>query len=383
MFTIKSYLLPALSIFAPVQAKTPVHRVVKHIHVIGELKDGFAHKAEVPAQPKPANKTPTLSYLKAVEAGKIPHSGWYGPTPKEIIKGYRKDYDEIINLVIKREKELCTDYYVFYHGLSNSWNIFQDFLKQLDKFLAISGKQHDFEFLRLWHEAKKEVEANKFIDKELQNGYNEAIKTFVCVNLSLFGNMYSSASHTFGYFKDNLGGGYSGSHLNETLLKSLFMNYGLDSTYIKDLINLNQKYATKEGRLEQIFIPKEKVDQYVYLSSAGTTPWPAPIVSSIWDSHNYRHTKIAPILDKYIDDPSSISNFNDLQARLLCSQDFMLNPTGGVKIFKYTTMKDKDAQAYEKELKQISDKIFSEWISTKAYQNIKKTSLGRLIEFMK
>lgn len=390
MFTIKSYLLPALSVFALARATDPVaaftnatniQQIVKHIHVMGELKELFIKKTEAPAKPVHTTKTPTLSYLKAVENGKVVMTGWgYSKSAKDTIKEYKKEYGAIIDQALEREQELCSNYYVFYHGLPNSFHIFQDFLKELNKFQNITDKKKNFEFLRMWHSAKEEIEANDFINNEIGKGYQEAIKTFVCVNLSLFGNLYDSASHSFGYFKDN---DKVNTNLTEQLLKELFGYYGINTAHITELMNLNKKYITKEGRLFQIFIPKEKVDQYVYLSSAGTAPWPTSIVPSIWDSKLYRHTKIAPILDKYIEDASSIANFDSLQARLLCSKDFMLHPTGGVKIFKYETIKNKDAQNYQKELKELCDKIFAEWISSKSYQQINKTGLGRLLEFMK
>lgn len=385
MFTIKSYLLPVLSIFAPVKAAN-ILPIVNHVHVIGELKELFIKKAEAPSKPARATKTPTLSYLKAVESGKVA-LGWYGgKTAKDIIKDYKKEYGVIIDQAIEREKEFCQNYYVFYHGLPNSFHIFQDFLKNLHAFMEIMSKSGEFEFFRMWHEAEMKIDANKYITDELaRSGYindwtPQVAKTLISVNLSLFGNLYNSASHTFEYFKDNL---KSNPLFTEELFKRLFKHYGFNSVYIKELMDLNQKHVTKEGRLIQAFIPKDKVDQYVYLSWGGGTPYGTPIDNSIFDTTLGRHTKIAPILDKYIENIESIIDFNNLQGRMLCSQDFMLHPTGGVKIFKYVTIKDKNAQEYQNKLKEISDKIFSEWINSKAYQNIKKTSLGRLLDFMK
>ncbi|CAN5126392.1 hypothetical protein BH09DEP1_BH09DEP1_6610 [soil metagenome] len=373
MFTIKkSYLLPLLSFCVSAEGM-PIARIVNHIHLISGLKEHFAKKVEVPVR-KRATKTPTLSYLKAVEDGKIVHNGW-GPNPINTIKQYRSDYKQIVDLAIDRELQYCNDYYVFYHGLSNSFNVFQDFLKEFNAFLNVSGKKLDFEFLRMWQDAEKQIDANKWLAS--RPGY--IINTLIFVNLSLFGNLQNGSSHSFGYFKDNISGGI---HLTDSLLRKLFTHYGLDSKYVSDLITLNQKYLTPEGGLIQFFIPRDKVDQYVYLGGGSATTYGTPLVPSVWDAGLGRHTKIATILDKYIDDIGSIKNFDYLQACILSSQDFLLDPNQDIKMFKYVTIKDKDREQYQKELKQICNKMFSEWIKTQSYINTESTVLGRLMSLM-
>lgn len=373
MFYLKSSLFSLLSLFSFTGAKTIHPSLVNHVHLIGELKEQFAKK-EMVTKPTRTTKTPTLAYLKAVEEGKIPYGGW-GPKPQDVINQYQKNYKQIIDLAIEREQQYCNDYYVFYHGLGNSFNIFQDILKEFHAFLQISGKKVDFEFLRMWHEAEKEIDANAWLSRK--PGY--VINTLIFVNLSLFGNLQNGGSHSFGYFINNAGGN---TLFAEQLMNRLFAHYGLKSSYVKELTNLNQKYVAKEGTLIQFFIPKDKVDQYVYLGGGSATTYPTPIVSEVWDNTLGRHTKIAPILDKYINDLGSITNFDYLQACILSSQDFLLNPKQDIKMFKYVTIKDSDREQYKKELKQICDRMFAEWIETQSYKNLKDTSLGRLIDYM-
>lgn len=376
MFAVKSGLFSLVSLFSFAQAKTNHPPLVNHVNVMSELKEHFAKKEQTTPKPTRTDKTPTLAYMKAIEAGKFPWCGWGSNPAASAIKQYRKDYGTIIDLAIDRERQYCNDYYVFYHAHPNSFHVFHDFLKHAWAFLNISGKRADFEFLRMWQEAKNEIDVNKYL--ATSSGYD--IDTWVCANLSLFGNLGDSICHSFAYFKDNL---KQNIFLTETLLKRFFTHYGLNSSYVKDLINLNQNYTTKEGRLVQFFIPKDKVDRYVYLSSTGSATWPIPIVSSIWDNRLGRHTKIAPILDKYIDDIASITNFDSLQARILYSKDFMLDPSNDLKIFTYITIKDADKQRYDKELKDICSKIFAEWIKKEAHKNLEDTRLGRLIDLMK
>lgn len=379
MLSFKSTLLSALSLFSlgKTEAVTRSPLLVNHVNLIGELKEHFARKEQKPPIPARTNKTPTLSYLKAIDEGKLPYQAFWGqPKPADVIKSYRKDYKEIVDLAIDREQQFCNDYYVFYHGLANSFNVFQDFLKEFNGFLHVSGKKIDFEFLRMWQEAEKKIDANEWLSR--RPGY--VINTLIFVNLSLFGNLQNNSSHTFGYFKDNVGGN---TYLPQSLLSRLFSHYGLNSSYLAELINLNQKYATNEGSIIQFFIPKDKVDQYVYLGGGSATTYRSPIVPSVWDSKLGYHTKIAPILDKYINDTGSISGFDNLQACILSSQDFLLSPNQDIKMFKYTTIKDNDLQNYKQEFKNICDKIFTEWIQKKTHKNLDATRLGRLIDLMK
>lgn len=375
MLSFKSTLLSALSLFSlgKTEAVTRPPLLVNHVNLIGELKEHFARKEQKPPIPARTNKTPTLSYLKAIDEGKL--LPYWGGKPADVIKSYRRDYKEIVDLAIDREQQFCNDYYVFYHGLPNSFNVFQDFLKEFNGFLHVSGKKIDFEFLRMWQEAEKEIDANKW----LARGPRYIINTLIFVNLSLFGNLQNGGSHTFGYFKNN--NNFS-PYLTQSLLGRLFSHYGLNSSYLTELMNLNQKYVTNEGSIIQFFIPKDKVDQYVFLGAGGAMPYGSPIVPSVWDNQLGYHTKIAPILDKYINDTGSISGFDNLQACILSSQDFLLNPNQDIKMFKYTTIKDNHREQYRKELKQICNRMFSEWARTQSYQNMDGTGLGRLLKIM-
>ncbi len=375
--------------FAPSFAR-PKHNILPHITMVQALKEHFARTIQKIETPTFTDATPTLSYLDAVKRNKV--IGWFfggsNVAEKEIEK-YKKEYGDIIDLAIERERRYCSDYYVFYHGLPNSFHIFHDILKELHTLMAISRHPQQFEFFRMWHEAEKQIKIKKYMDDEEGGSLGahwwsdfspHLAKTLISVNLSLFGNLFNSSSHSFGYFKDN-------SKVNigftEKLLKELFKHFGFDASYVSHLIALNEKFKTSEGMLLQIFIPKDKVDDYVYLSQAGGTPYRTVIDDKIYDNKRNRHMKIAPLLDQYIKDPTGMGDFDNFQARMLCSQDFMLNPEGGVKIFKYTTMKESDSKKYHKELKRITGDIFTDWLSAESYKNIEKTSLGRLIDYMR
>ena len=72
-----------------------------------------------------------------------------------------------------------------------------------------------------------------------------------------------------------------------------------------------------EGNLLQIFIPKNKVDQCVYLARAFGTPYESVIAPAAYDYAKKRHTRIGPVLEKYINNPASIVDLDRLQGRRL------------------------------------------------------------------
>lgn len=390
MFIIKSHLISLFSFFAPAQPLTvqpfaqPVDRplILKHIEVLSELKKEFAKKNPLKL-PDYTDKTPTLAYLK--EAPNV-LSEWH----KAELETRKTKYATFIAPIIQNEKKYCNDYYVFYHGQLSAFRIFQDFLKELYTAINIHQPIDEFEFMRMWHLAEKELIAQSFIDKEegeqlgtkwWADSRADLMKNMMCVNLSLFGNMWWCGESSFYYFMNN-----SSAFVTESLISKLFTElfdfYGFSPKYIDELVALNKLIATKEGNLMQILVPKEKVDDYVYLSQPGGTPYRTKI-DSTFDKHKNRHIKISTILDQYIKDPSVLKDFDQYQARVLLSKDCMLNPDSGVKIFRYTTVNDSEMGKYKKELKQITNKIFTQALGQKTIKNLTNTGLGKLLELLK
>lgn len=246
----------------------------------------------------------------------------------------------------------------------------------------------EFEFLRMWHAAEKKFNANEFIDAEegwsLGHHYwndhrADLVKNMMCLNLSLFGNFSNSGECTFYYFTSSLS--LSAPYL-DTLLGELFDNFGFNKKYISDLTRINDGLVTTEGNLMRIFVPKDKVDDYIYLSHAYGTPYRDKIDVSVFDSKKNRHTRISTILDRYSANPTSIADADRLQARVLLSQDCMLNPESGVKIFRYTTAKDNEMKKYKQAVKNVATEVFSNAVAQRTFKGIRNTKLEKLLSYV-
>lgn len=357
--------------------------VLAHIQVLQELKQRIERAAK-PVQNQKTDRIPTYAHVKAVEAGGL-DAGW-GSYYKSRIIDDQKSQPEIVRKAIEREKELCSDYYVFYHGQNQVFRAFQDFLKELYTLVSIHAPLHEFEFLRMWHKAEKTFDTQEFIDKEegwhpgtvsWNDHRSDLVKNMLCVNLSLLGGF--TGERTFDYFT----GGCSISLSSiDGIMNELFNDFGFDKKYLSQIDTINKSFVTPTGNLMQIFIPKNKVDDYVYLSQPFGTPHRQKIVDDVFDDKKKRHTKISPILDAYYKGADPITIFDPLQARILLSQDCMLNPESGVKIFRYTKATDQEIQKYKDQVKAVAQRVFADAIEKGTFKNISNTCLGRLLKYL-
>lgn len=367
--------LPFLASAKPDQR--PLHNIVSHVSILQELKERFAKQEPQPFFTRVV-RTATESHLKMMK------DDW---TVKEAQSSYKKLVDE----VIAKEKEFCGTHYVFYHGQMAEHYILQDFQKQLYQFLSVRVPIKDFEFLRTWSSAREQIDANNYIDNhEKTTGYwndHDSLlkKDMACVNLALFGNITNMGECTWYYFITNSNVGPVNI---EMLLKNIFDEFNLNQSYIPKLLALFKKVDIKKGLLQQIFVPKEKVDQCVYLAHAFGTPYRASILDAIFDTKKQRHTSISKILDHYQANPEKISGLDTLQARVFFAQDIMLNPDSGVKIFRHSANDIGDRLPYESELHAIMQELFNDWLTSGRYQkilgkqSIAKTPLVKLLGFI-
>lgn len=375
------YLLGLMAFLPANKAQKPIVPLLGHIQVLQELKQQIQAKDN--SKLTRTEQIPTKAHVAAVEAGGL--EGVYG-SYKTRIAHDKANYKELYDKAIEREHELCGTHYVFYHGQNSVFRVFQDFLKELYTLVNIDAPLQEFEFLRMWHKAEKTFKSQEFIDKEeywsLGSAYwndhrSDHVKNMLCVNLSLLGGL--TGERTFDYF---LGSTSISLARIDTLMQDLFDDFGLDRKYLLDLYAVNKAFVTPTGNLLQIFIPKEKVDDYVYLSHPFGTPHRTKIIDAIFDAKKVRHTKIAPILDAYYKGATPITIFDPLQARILLSQDCMLNPNSGVKIFRYTKASDAEIQKYKDQVKALANKVFADAFEKGTFKNIFNTPLHRLLKYV-
>ena len=338
--------------------------VVKHISILQELKERLCQpKKETPTL-VPSNNNrmcQTEAHSKALSI----ENPYYIQSLKETQATYKK----LVDPIIKKEKEMMHSHFVFYHGQQAYLSLLHDFLKELYQFMMIHGTLKNFELLRTWYEAFEQVDANRFIDAE-ENGilsyWNDhkpfLVKNMMCANLALFGNATNTGESSWQYFLCD-------RSINppkiESILTEIFSALNLDTKYISQLLDIHTAVTFPSGILQQIFIPKDKVDKFVYLSRAYGTPYRTPIIERYFDRMKQRHTSIAPILDLYQTAPEKINNIDCLQARIIFSQDMILNPQNDIHIIRYTTADQNAIHAYQKQLKKLTQEIFTDWLSKK------------------
>jgi len=368
--------------------------LVKHLDLMRELKTTIVDKydTQVAHAKKSELDAPTDAHTKISYLKTIIDSQW---------GSFLKKNKKFVDSILDHEREHIDDYYVFYHAQRKELRIFQDFLKEIYEYFQVTQSLKSFQFLRFWKEMPISVDANTFIDDNNKKGYwNDTAggmyKLLLSVNLSLFGSCtaISSSECTFDYFMN------CRSIINidiREIFKEIFKVFNFDQKYINKLVALNKICETKEGTLFQFFIPKELVDHCAYLSHAFGIPYTSHVPGSDFDPAKGRHQTISRTLDvyrkgpglidgykkdpamKYLPDQNIADMVDKMQGRLIFSRDMLLNPSSGIKIYRYTTASDNAMAEYTEQLKKIAHQIFVDWLQTKhACDNIQGTKLDQL-----
>lgn len=271
-------------------------------------------------------------------------------------------FENLINDVIKKEVEFKDNYYVFYHGQKREFLLLQDLYAGLNQ--AINKKTlKDFVQLRLPDsDLKKFRTVLEFLKESIKNGeiknsmFDELshIRKFIlAVNPSLFGNNYNWGESTFSYFINSSNASYidisnlvqqTFEHFN---LKHLYPKYQEEIVSISALLSAAEQQKT--GLLQQIFIPKEKVNLIAYQCK----PW------GLLYHSNPENNPASIDLETYKNDTFSVftsdKSVDEKQFRLLINQD-MLSPDNGIKIFRYTNQTE-NTKKYNDRLKNLLAQI--------------------------
>ncbi|HJM68885.1 MAG TPA: hypothetical protein QGF02_02985, partial [Candidatus Babeliales bacterium] len=202
-----------------------------------------------------------------------------------------------INEILAREEEYSKNYYVFYH--SHDWQlaVIFDVYKLLNKWLDTHpigadillrnrsvGEFKDInEFMTYWENLFGGSWDNNH-PYALYGKKRNLAETLLSVNLSLFGNASNSSSNSFRYFLDSKSARAPGG-----LLKEIFGEWGFNPKYKKEIIKaFEELHHDNKGQLIQMFIPKDKVNEFVYLAIPGGTPYRDKVTDS-FDSKLKRH----------------------------------------------------------------------------------------------
>ncbi len=320
----------------------------------------------------------------------------------------KKKYQKLLERILAQEKKFNKTHYAVYHGSSKPWIVPQDLYGQLfTELRPLSQRPNSFRFLRFSKQEMNNV--GSFLEQQFHNNgiprdtLDETKRHILAVNLALFGGATAgSGEFTFSYFTKPKSHAAVGAWAFEMILKEFgvtnsmmpqFQSYidrlmQLDATYLSPEIAAGKK--PKEQLLLQILIPKDKIDEIGYASWARGIPYDKEIIK--WIERQAKKTKerrmrildviedemghadnplakryldfvkegkfrLSDFLDTYMNTPEAIPYMDKVQARIVFTDDVLLNPSSGIQFFEYSFIPKEQKKAYEKELKEIANDI--------------------------
>lgn len=320
----------------------------------------------------------------------------------------KKKYQKLYERILKKEDRFRKTHYAVYHGVSKPWIVPQDLYSQLfTKLKPLSRKPSYFRFLRF---SKQEINTvGSFLEQQFHNNgiprdtLSETKRHILAVNLALFGGATAGGGEfTFSYFTQPKSHAAVEPWAFEMILKEFgvtdsmmpqFQPYidrlmQLDASYLSPEVAANKK--PKEQLLLQILIPKDKIDEIGYASWARGIPYDKEIIE--WIEEQAKKTKerrmrildviedemghadnplakryldfvkkgkfrLSDFLDTYMNTPEAIPYMDKVQARIVFTDDVLLNPSSGIQFFEYSFIPKEQKKAYEKELKEVANNI--------------------------
>lgn len=320
-------------------------------------------------------------------------------------------YEPIIRAALAKENEYLSGYYVFYSSIPYM-RLFQDVARKLYKHNGLplgAFKDKAFQLVRYTHKNPVYSQYKDVTDFLLQetlakgvvddNDYRLRI-IIVSTNVALFGNADFPGESTWYYFSNPQGWAYA----HKAWLEECLISYGYATTYLDELIALSNDIRTTNGDLFQFFIPINFVNQIGYLSWRQGVPLDPYFIDTILGGQNLTETSqetrgfggtnslvykfkdryrdkdpeairladymlgqikkgkfyLYPRLSEYRDNPVSLPGMMYYQARLLIDNNTLLNPTSGIKIYRYSTLNPEKEKIYRVKLSEIMKKIYNE-----------------------
>lgn len=312
----------------------------------------------------------------------------------------------IIKQALAREVEMAQKGYTVFYTAVPYMRLFQDVTRK--EYKAVVGKigalqEKAFHFIRYTYDDPAYMQykdATDFLVKELtRTGIIDdnigRLKTIlVSTNLSFFGNLGWTYESTFYYFNHP----QSWVKVNPGWLEASLKSFGYSQEFVEELLPLAQESASKEGELFQIFVPNEMVNSAGYISWRQGIPFDRYFIERVFKrtyltynplvDKDFRefHNKVFDIIAEYMKkykakDPEAVALTDYLitnarngkyyllpflseykegavpeadlhQARLVIGK-WLLDPTMGVKIYRYSTLDAAKEREYKDKLKVI------------------------------
>ncbi len=306
-----------------------------------------------------------------------------------------EEFTKLVYTILQREAEYSKNYFVFYHAHDWQLSVVFDVYKLLNKWLEAHpigadillrnrtmGEFKDItEFIDYWEKffadynfrGRKGMWNNNHL-YQLYGRQRNLADMLLSVNIALFGNIsrITGAESSFDYLLRSWSFKAPRDSLGE-----IFSEWGFDSKYKDEIIKVfNELDYKNRGQLIQIFIPKNKVNEFAYLSGGMGTPYRYKITDS-FDPKLKRHVlknkdgavignDIASILEAYQNGtlPLDPTHLDQLQARIVMLPDFFLAESG-VKYFVYNFVPPAEEKRYKEKLEKIVHNMVYDWVVRK------------------
>ncbi len=318
---------------------------------------------------------------------------------------------DIIKRLLDREKSHYKDYYTFYSAIPYMM-LFQDVAQQayLHTYGAIGALQRNaFQFVRYNYTDpifNQYHDVTDFLIKEISktgtvNDNEPRLKTILLsTNLALFGNIGFTGESTWHFFANP----QPWVQLKPIFLINCLKYFGYPNAekFADEFLALNKYLVDGNNNLPttimQIFIPKNIANAVAYVSWRHGIPFDPDYIKTVlnrrsmsfgpgddlpyetikeltekflqkWKAGDAKAKetvnnllqrvqkgdfRVNPFLDHYMQDPNSITSINYHQARILITNNILLNPKSGVEVFREHSPVEQDKlKQYKAELDAI------------------------------
>lgn len=324
-------------------------------------------------------------------------------TPNEMVTPYMN----VVAAAINKEVELKNSHYVFYQATNNEWRVPQDLYKRLYAYKNPSQSVKDFVFVRF--SDLPSLKAQDYLQESLEKfaGVNDNVQAvrdiLLSVNLALFGNVGFPGECTWNYFLEAKSHRWPLAQNYKQVIDAFDITYDIEQlakeTQILSEMLVN---ASEEQTLLQFCVPQNKADDLAYVAwiigfpahpksmalmeekiagkaRVGSNTGPAVkavmkqfkreegknteggiIYKELLDAAANGEFGISGFMEAFCNDPFSIPNANEIQARLLATKEGLGNPASGIKIFSYFTTPRDIQEAYFKKLDALTEKIIDQ-----------------------
>lgn len=320
-------------------------------------------------------------------------------------------YEPIIKAALAKEQEYRVCCYVFYSSIPYM-RLFQDIARKLYKRKGLpwgAFQTKAFQFIRYTFQDpvySQYKDVTDFLLQEImKNGVvddnDNRLKTIlVSTNVALFGNADFPGESTYNYFMHPQGW----AQAKKEWLEACLVSYGYSASYADELLTLLPYTQTTTGDLFQFIIPIDLVNKIGYLSWRQGVPLDPYFIDQIlggqeltnssqetrglegtnflvykfkdrYKAHDPEAIKLVnymldqirkgkfylyPRLSEYRDHPVSLAGIMYYQARLLVDSNTILNPTSGIKIYRYSTLDPEKEKIYRTKLSEIMKRMDKE-----------------------